>query len=205
MTEELERRLAAGAERRDDLDLDRLRRQLAERASAAGLVDVAYGTFDSPIGPLTVFVTDRGLVRLGYPDEPVAVQLGQLARIVSPRVLEAPRLTDVVRRQLDEYFAGSRRAFDTPLDWRLIGGFAERVLRATARIPFGQVSTYRRIAADAGSPNAYRAAGNALGLNPIPIVVPCHRVLPSSGGLGGYAGGPDRKRFLLELEGLERA
>jgi methylated-DNA-[protein]-cysteine S-methyltransferase len=110
-----------------------------------------------------------------------------------------------VRRQLDEYFAGRRTAFDVPIDWRLVRGFAGAVLAATARIPFGAVSSYREIATDAGSPNAYRAAGNALGSNPVPIVVPCHRVLHAGGGLGGYTGGLDRKRFLLKLEGLLEA
>jgi methylated-DNA-[protein]-cysteine S-methyltransferase len=107
-----------------------------------------------------------------------------------------------VRRQLDEYFAGARRGFDVPIDWQLVRGFAGQVLRATARIPFGSLSTYRGVAAEAGSPNAYRAAGNALGSNPIPIVVPCHRVVHADGGLGGYTGGLERKRFLLTLEGV---
>jgi methylated-DNA-[protein]-cysteine S-methyltransferase len=107
-----------------------------------------------------------------------------------------------VRRQLDEYFAGARRGFDVPIDWRLVRGFAADVLRATARIPFGAVASYRAVATEAGSPSAYRAAGNALGSNPVPIVVPCHRVLHAGGGLGGYTGGLDRKRYLLTLEGV---
>lgn len=205
MSDDLERRLARSAEAPPELDLVRLRGVLADRAAAAGLLDVAYATHDSPLGTLRIFVTDRGLVRLGYPDEAADRQLQELARVVSPRILEAPRRTDAVRRQLDEYFAGSRHAFDVPVDWALVRGFAGRVLEATARIPFGQVSTYRQIASEAGSPNAYRAAGNALGSNPIPIVVPCHRVLHASGGLGGYAGGLERKRFLLELEGSRPA
>jgi methylated-DNA-[protein]-cysteine S-methyltransferase len=147
-------------------------------------------------------LTRRGLVRLSYPDEGVDAQLEELAERISPRILEAPERTDRVRRELDDYFAGRRQRFDVPVDWRLVRGFAGNVLRATARIPFGQVSTYRDVAATAGSPNAYRAAGNALGSNPIPIVVPCHRVLHAGGGLGGYTGGLDRKRFLLQLEGV---
>ena len=202
MTDDLERRLADGARAGPALDLDRLRAALARRAADDGLLDVAHGTYDSPLGTLTVIVTPRGLVRLSYPGEGIAAQLDELADRVSPRILEAPERTDAVRRQLDEYFDGGRRAFDVPIDWRLVRGFAGDVLRATARIPFGSVSSYRQVAEEAGSPRAYRAAGNALGSNPVPIVVPCHRVLHVSGGLGGYTGGLDRKRFLLRLEGV---
>ncbi|HSK94458.1 MAG TPA: methylated-DNA--[protein]-cysteine S-methyltransferase [Candidatus Angelobacter sp.] len=200
MTDDLERRLRTGD--LPALDLERFRQALSERAADAGLLDVAYGTLDSPLGRLTVMVTPRGLVRLSYPGEEVEVQLGELAARVSPRILAAPERTDEVRRQLDDYFAGRRRGFEVPIDWRLVRGFAGAVLRATSRIPFGAVSTYREVAAEAGSPNAYRAAGNALGSNPVPIVVPCHRVLHAGGGLGGYTGGLDRKRYLLELEGV---
>ena len=202
MTDDLERRLADGARAGPALDLDRLRAALARRAADDGVLDVAHGTYDSPLGALTVVVTPRGLVRLSYPGEGIATQLDELADRVSPRILEAPERTDAVRRQLDEYFDGARRAFDVPIDWRLVRGFAGDVLRATARIPFGSVSSYRQIAEEAGSPRAFRAAGNALGSNPVPIVVPCHRVLHASGGLGGYTGGLDRKRFLLRLEGV---
>jgi methylated-DNA-[protein]-cysteine S-methyltransferase len=201
VTEDLERRLADAAASNAPLQLERLHADLARRAADEGILDVAYGTYDSPLGPLTVMVTRRGLVRLSYPGEGVAVQLDELAERVSPRILEAPERTDAVRRQLDEYFEGERRSFEVPIDWRLVRGFARGVLRATARIPFGSVSSYREVAAEAGSPKAYRAAGNALGSNPIPIVVPCHRVLHAGGGLGGYTGGLDRKRFLLRLEG----
>jgi len=200
MTDELERRL--GDPGVPSIDVGALRASLAMRAAEAGLLDVAYGVLDSPLGPLTVMVTPRGLVRLSYGDELIEAQLDELAERVSPRILEAPGRTDVVRRQLDEYFEGGRHRFDLPIDWRLVRGFAGEVLRATARIPFGRVSSYREIATDAGSPNAYRAAGNALGSNPIPIIVPCHRVLHAGGGLGGYTGGLDRKRFLLDLEGV---
>ena len=201
MSDHVERRLADAAARAPDLDLHRLRATLARRAADGGLLDVAHGTYDSPLGPLTVIVTPRGLVGLSYPGEGMAAQLDELADRVSPRILEAPERTDVVRHQLDEYFDGARHTFDIPIDWRLVRGFAANVLRATARIPFGGVSSYREVAAKAGSPNAYRAAGNALGSNPVPIVVPCHRVLHAGGGLGGYTGGLDRKRFLLRLEG----
>lgn len=200
MTDELERRLAASPPA--NLDLDRFRASLARRAGDAGLLDVAHGTLDSPLGTLTVMVTTRGLVRLSYPGEGIDDQLQEVADRVSARVLAAPERTDEVRRQLDDYFEHRRRAFDLPIDWRLVRGFAGEVLRATARIPFGSVSSYRAVAAEAGSPNAYRAAGNALGSNPIPIVVPCHRVLHAGGGLGGYTGGLERKRYLLELEGV---
>ena len=201
MTDELERRLSEPMTSAS-LDLGRLREELARRAARDGLLDVAYGYADSPLGPLTVIVTPRGLVRLSYVHEAVDEQLDEIATRVSPRILEAPERTDAVRRQLDEYFAGSRHRFDVPIDWRLVRGFAGQVLRATARIPFGSISSYREVATEAGSPNAYRAAGNALGSNPIPIVVPCHRVLHAGGGLGGYTGGLERKRFLLRLEGV---
>ena len=169
------------------------------RAADSGLLDVAYADLDSPMGPLSVFVTPRGLVRVAY--NPAEAELQDLADRFSPRILRAPQRTDAIRRELEEYFAGHRRAFDAPIDWSLVRGFAGAVLHATTRIPFGSTSTYRELAAEAGSPNAHRAAGNALGSNPVPIVVPCHRVLRSGGGLGGYTGGLDRKRFLLRLEG----
>jgi len=201
VSDDLEKRLRSGW-RPPKLDLGRLRADVARRAADEGLLDVAYGTHDSPLGQLTVFVTPRGLVRLSYPGEPIEEQLDELAATVSPRLMAAPARTDAVRRELDEYFAGDRQAFEVPIDWRLLRGFREQVLRATARIPFGQVSTYREVATEAGSPNAYRAAGNALGSNPVPIVVPCHRVLHAGGGLGGYTGGLERKRFLLGIEGV---
>jgi methylated-DNA-[protein]-cysteine S-methyltransferase len=201
MTDDLERRLR-GASVPGAVDLDGLRAELARRAADERLLDVAYGTYESPLGSLTVMVTPRGLIRLSYPGESIDDQLQEVADRVSPRILEAPERTDAVRRQLDDYFGGKRRAFEVPIDWRLVRGFAGDVLRATARIPFGGVSSYREIAAAAGSPNAYRAAGNALGSNPVPIVVPCHRVLHAGGGLGGYTGGLERKRYLLELEGV---
>jgi methylated-DNA-[protein]-cysteine S-methyltransferase len=199
---ELERLLGAAAPTAPALDVDALRTALARRAAEEGVLDVAYGVADSPLGPLTVLITPRGLARISYAHEAVEEQLADAAARLSPRVLRAPERTDGVRRQLDEYFAGRRRDFDLPIDWRLVRGFAGAVLQATARIPFGSVSSYREIAAAAGSPNAYRAAGNALGSNPIPIVVPCHRVLHAGGGLGGYTGGLGRKRYLLGLEGV---
>ncbi|HEX9890694.1 MAG TPA: methylated-DNA--[protein]-cysteine S-methyltransferase [Actinomycetota bacterium] len=188
-TPSFERAAAAAADR------------LSLRASRAGLVDVAVGAVDSPLGTLTVGVTPRGLVRLAYGDEDLVLE--DLARRVSPRVLSFPKLVDPVRRQLDRYFAGRLHDFDLPIDWRLTApGFTRKVLRATARIPFGSLRTYAQMASRAGSPRASRAAGNALGSNPIPIVVPCHRVVHSGGGLGGYTGGLYRKEHLLTLEGV---
>jgi methylated-DNA-[protein]-cysteine S-methyltransferase len=174
---------------------------LAQRAGKAGLLDVAYAELDSPIGELIVFVTPRGLLRIKYADEPIEGVLADVATRVSPRILRAPSRTDEVRRELDGYFALRRQRFDLPIDWSLVHGFAGGVLRETARIPFGDVRSYGQVAAQAGSPRAARATGNALGSNPIPIVVPCHRVLHADGKLGGYSGGLDRKRFLLALEG----
>jgi methylated-DNA-[protein]-cysteine S-methyltransferase len=179
----------------------------AERASATahalGLTDVSYAIEPSPVGDLLVAVTQRGLIRLAYnANETAETVLEELARRVSPRVVEAPGALDLVRRELDEYFEGKRTAFDIPVDWRLHDGFGRRVLRATSRIPFGKVLTYGEVAAKAGSPRAYRAAGNALGSNRMPIVVPCHRVVATGGKLGGYTGGIERKEYLLGLEGV---
>ena len=174
-----------------------------ERAGREGLIDVAYATVDGPVGRLLVAETKTGLVRIAFGEKmPHDKVLLELAEDVSPRVLEDPARLDSIRRQLDEYFEGRRTYFDVKLDWRLSHGFAQRVLRHTARIPYGRVSTYKEMAAAAGSPRGARAAGNALGANPIPIVVPCHRVLHSGGGIGGYGGGLDRKEFLLTLEGV---
>jgi methylated-DNA-[protein]-cysteine S-methyltransferase len=197
--DELERALARGPQ-----DAGRgpggLAARVAERAEREGLLDVAYALADSPLGPLLVAATDRGLVMIAYATEGFDERLALLAREVSPRVLEAPRRLDRARRELDEYFAGRRRAFDLPVDWSLVRGFAREVLRATAAIPYGGWSTYGAVAAAAGSPRGSRAAGNALGSNPIPIVIPCHRVLRAGGAMGGYTGGADRKRLLLDLE-----
>jgi methylated-DNA-[protein]-cysteine S-methyltransferase len=197
---ELERQLSQPAPA--ELDPARVVAELSKRAQEAGILDVAYATLDSPLGKLLVAVTPRGLVRIAYPGEGDDDVLAELAERVSPRVLLAPERTDVVRRELDEYFDGERRKFSTPVDWSLVRGFAQGVLRATARVPFGETTTYRQVAEAAGSPRASRAAGNALGSNPIPIVVPCHRVLHSGGGLGGYTGGLARKRTLLTIEGV---
>jgi len=196
---ELERRLARPA--LPDLDPARVSVELARRAEAEGLLDVAWSTLDTPLGPIAVFVTRRGLVRVAYDRENFGAVADEVAERVSPRVLLAPRRTDAVRAQLDAYFAKDRRAFDLPIDWTLVRGFNQGVLRATATIPYGEVASYGDMASAAGSPRAARAAGNALAGNPIPIVVPCHRVIHADGGLGGYTGGLETKRFLLRLEG----
>jgi methylated-DNA-[protein]-cysteine S-methyltransferase len=196
---ELERRLARPA--MPDLDPARVSVELARRADAEGLLDVAWSTLDTPLGPIAVFVTARGLVRVAYDRENFGAVADDVAERVSPRVLLAPRRTDAVRAQLDAYFAKDRRAFDLPIDWTLVRGFNQGVLRATAAIPYGEVASYGDVASAAGSPRAARAAGNALAANPIPIVVPCHRVIHADGGLGGYTGGLETKRFLLRLEG----
>jgi methylated-DNA-[protein]-cysteine S-methyltransferase len=175
---------------------------LASAADAAGLLDVAYTTEDFPIGRLLLAGTDVGLVRVAYLDTHTEDEvLAALAARVSPRMLAAPARLDPARRELEQWFAGLRRGFDVALDRRLIGPFAARVLAATAAIPYGETSTYAAVATAAGSPRGSRAAGNALGSNPLPIIVPCHRVLASGGGLGGYTGGLERKRTLLEIEG----
>jgi methylated-DNA-[protein]-cysteine S-methyltransferase len=175
---------------------------VAERAAEEGLLDVAYATVESPLGPLVVAATPKGLVRVSYSEFRGEDEvLEELARRVSPRVLKAPAKLDPVRRELDEYFEGRRQRFDTPIDWSYLAGFTRDVLRATAAIEYGEVSTYARMAEAAGSPRAVRAAGNALGSNPMPVIVPCHRVLRTGGMLGGYTGGIERKEFLLRLEG----
>ena len=175
-------------------------RALTARAAKEGLLDVAYAQVDSPLGPLTVAATNRGLVRVAYPERPLDDVLTRIAEEVSPRVLEAPERLDPIRRELDEYFEGRLRKFSQPIDWALSRGFFRRVLEATARIGYGQVCTYGEVAASAGSPRAVRATGNGLGSNPLPVVVPCHRVVRTGGALGGYTGGIERKEFLLTLE-----
>ncbi|HEY6145903.1 MAG TPA: methylated-DNA--[protein]-cysteine S-methyltransferase [Solirubrobacterales bacterium] len=172
------------------------------RAAEGGLLDVAYTSADSPFGTLLLAKTRRGLVRVGLPNQDSDELLVDLADRVSPRVLEAPKELDEVRRELDLYFAGKLDHFDLPLDWRLSGGFRQRVLRAINRIPYGQTRSYTEMARKAGNERAVRAAGSACGSNPIPLVVPCHRVLRTSGALGGYGGGLPMKQGLLELEGV---
>jgi methylated-DNA-[protein]-cysteine S-methyltransferase len=177
----------------------------ATRFAAGAPADVSYALVDSPVGTLVAATTPRGLACLSYEDHHGGVDavLDTIAARISPRILEAPARLDGVRRELDEYFEHRRTRFDLPIDWGLVTPFGRRVLQATAAIPFGEVSTYAQVAALAGSPKAARATGNALSANPMPIVVPCHRVLHTGGrGIGKYTGGVHRKEALLRLEGV---
>ena len=178
-------------------DLDRRFREAAVRAE---LLDAGYDVVDSPIGPLLVAVTPRGLFRIYFDPEPEH-ELERLARAAGPRVLRAPRQVDGVRRELDEYFRGRRRAFDLQLDLRGTTRFSERVLAELALVPYGSTATYGQLAGRAGKPSAARAVGTVMNRNPIPIVLPCHRVVGANGSLVGYGGGLDRKEQLLRLEG----
>jgi methylated-DNA-[protein]-cysteine S-methyltransferase len=176
--------------------------RLVDRADAEGLLDVAYAHVDSPFGPLLLAATPRGLVKVSFPQFGDEATLEELALRISPRVIEAPQRLDEARRELDLYFAGRLTDFDLPLDWQLTDGFRKRVQRAIGRIPYGQTRSYTEVARSAGNERAVRAAGTACGANPIPIIVPCHRVLRSGGALGGYGGGLPMKEALLELEGV---
>jgi len=193
------KRLAPARRAADDSRLAAAR--LADRATAEGLVDVALATMDSPVGELLVAVTPKGLVAIAFDDDSLERVVARLAREVSPRVMEAAAPTDEARHELEEYFGGQRNRFDLSLDRRLMGPFAQKVLRATSRVGFGELATYGDIAARIDRPHAARAVGRALGSNPIPIVVPCHRIVGADGSLTGYAGGMSRKETLLRLEG----
>ena len=176
--------------------------RLIERARRDRLEDVAVATVDSPVGALLIAATRRGLVRVAFPEERPDLVVQELAEDLSPRVLEDPRALERIRRQLEEYFEGRRHRFETRIDWSLApSGFSRKVLEAAGRIPYGSVATYGEMARRAGSPRAARAAGNALHDNPVPIVVPCHRVVPAGGGIGKYGGEEWRKELLLRLEG----
>ena len=174
----------------------------ADRADAEGLLDVAYATVDSPFGPLLLAATPRGLVKVSFPQFGTEATLEELATKISPRVLEAPARLDEARRELDRYFEGRLTEFELPLDWQLTEGFRKKAQQAINRIPYGRTRSYTEIARSAGNERAVRAAGTACGANPLPIVVPCHRVLRSGGALGGYGGGLPMKEALLKLEGV---
>jgi methylated-DNA-[protein]-cysteine S-methyltransferase len=176
--------------------------RLADRANDEGLLDVAYAMSDSPFGPLLLAATPRGLVKVSLPGHDPDEALEDLAARVSPRVLEAPARLEEARRELDLYFEGRLTEFELPLDWQLSRDFRRRALRAIDRIPYGKTRSYTEIARSAGNERAVRAAGTACGANPIPIVVPCHRVLRTGGALGGYGGGLPMKEALLKLEGV---
>jgi methylated-DNA-[protein]-cysteine S-methyltransferase len=191
----------AGGERRDrrtETAVD----TFTEIAAAEGLLDVAYATTDSPFGPLLLARTPTGLVRVGLPGEDAEATLADLSRRISPRVLESAAALDVERRELDRYFAGKLDRFELPIDWQLSHGFHRRAREGMVAIPYGETRTYTELARGAGNERAVRAAGTACGSNPIPLVVPCHRVLRTGGALGGYGGGLPMKKALLELEGV---
>jgi methylated-DNA-[protein]-cysteine S-methyltransferase len=170
-----------------------------DAAAAEGLLDVSYDIADTPVGPLLVAVSDRGLCRISFDPEPER-ETEQLARIFGVRVLRASRAIDPVKRELDEYFAGRRREFDLPVDLRGRSEFTRAVLEELGRVPYGEVTTYGALAARSGRPRAARGVGTIMNRNPIPIVLPCHRVVGSTGSLVGYGGGLERKRLLLDLE-----
>jgi methylated-DNA-[protein]-cysteine S-methyltransferase len=169
-------------------------------AVAEGLLDVGYDLVDSPLGELFVATTPRGLCRIAYDAEPEA-HVERLARSYGARVLRAPRALDEAKRELDDYFEGRRHDFELDTDLRLGGDFQAAVLRELAAVPYGRVTTYGELAARAGRPRAARAVGTVMNRNPIPIVLPCHRVVGANGSLTGYGGGLDRKQALLKLEG----
>ena len=181
-------------------DLTRLHAALAARAQDEGLLDVAYRVLDSPVGPLLLAATPKGLVRVAYETEGFDSVLEALAAKVSPRVLEAPARLDAIAVELEEYFAGRRHEFDVPLDYALSSGFRQIVQRFLPRIGYGHTRSYKEVAELVGNPRAVRAVGTACATNPLPVVVPCHRVLRSDGSLGGYIGGLDAKTTLLSLE-----
>ncbi|MUL47227.1 methylated-DNA--[protein]-cysteine S-methyltransferase [Mycobacterium sp. CBMA293] len=176
--------------------------RLEAAAQRDGLLDIAYRTVDSPVGPLLLAATEHGLVRVAYAREDHDAVLQHLADKVSPRVLHAPPRLDLAARELDEYFTRARRTFDLPLDWRLTAGFRSTVLQHLSEISYGQTASYATVAALAGSPKAVRAVGTACAKNPLPVVVPCHRVVRSDGAMGGYLGGAEAKRLLLDLESV---
>ena len=187
----------------DDNDLARLQARLAAAAERDGTLDIAYRTVDSPVGALLVAATPAGLVRIAFSSEGHDGVLQSLSDRISSRVLHAPARLDTVARQLDEYFAGQRHTFDVPLDWQLSTGFRRVVLEHLAHdIDYGSTASYGPLARLSGSPKAVRAVGTTCATNPIPVVVPCHRVVRSDGTIGNYRGGPAAKRALLDLEGV---
>jgi methylated-DNA-[protein]-cysteine S-methyltransferase len=199
-TDDLARDLSRGFPD-DPGHLQMLHARLAAAAAQADILDVAYRTIDTPVGRLLLAATERGLVRVAYASENHAMVLQTLSERISPRVLNAPGRLDAAATELDQYFAGRRRGFDLSLDWRLSAGFRRTVLRRLAAdIGYGRTASYGALAKLAGSPKAVRAVGTACATNPLPVVVPCHRVVRADGGLGRYVGGTDAKRILLTLE-----
>ncbi|MDQ3670816.1 MAG: methylated-DNA--[protein]-cysteine S-methyltransferase [Actinomycetota bacterium] len=178
-------------------DLDQ---RFREAAVSMGLLDMGFDVVDSPVGPLFVAASERGLAAISFDPEPEE-QLERIARIAGPRVLRSPHSVDGAKRELDQYFEGERRAFDVALDLRALPPFTVSVLKELARVPYGETTTYGKLASQVGRPRAARAVGTVMNRNRIPIVLPCHRVVGTSGDLVGYAGGLDRKITLLQLEG----
>ncbi|OBB98524.1 methylated-DNA--[protein]-cysteine S-methyltransferase [Mycobacterium sp. 852002-40037_SCH5390672] len=197
--EELIRNLAQITDATAD-DLGELHTQFAAAAHREGILDIAYRVVDSPVGALLIAATELGLVRVAYASEGHDTVLQSLADRISPRILLAPDRLDATARQLDEYFAAKRQEFSVPLDWRLSAGFRSTVLRHLPEIGYGHTASYAAVAKLAGNPNAVRAVGTACATNPLPVVVPCHRVVRSDGAMGGYLGGVEAKRILLTLE-----
>ncbi|MEJ7800930.1 MAG: methylated-DNA--[protein]-cysteine S-methyltransferase [Ilumatobacter sp.] len=187
----------------DTGDLDRLHSNLIERADAAGILDVAYRTMDSPLGTLLIAATPSGVVRIAFEREDHDQVLNTLATTVSERMLRSGRRTDDVARQLDEYFAGQRRSFDLPVDLQLVTGFRHTVISQLGDIGYGATASYRVVAELVGNPAAVRAVGSACSHNPVPLVMPCHRVVRSDGTIGQYVGGSDAKATLLDMEATQ--
>jgi len=181
-------------------DLAWLHEKLVVDAEAAGLLDVAYRVVDTPVGPLLLASTTVGLVKVAFVADGAGGVLDELSQQISPRILETPARLDDAVRQLDEYFHGSRTRFDLPLDFRLAKGFRREVISHLSDIGYGRTASYAEVAASAGSPRAVRAVGTACAKNPLPVLVPCHRVVRTDGGMGQYAGGTEAKRILLRLE-----
>ncbi|WP_018298128.1 methylated-DNA--[protein]-cysteine S-methyltransferase [Corynebacterium lubricantis] len=184
----------------DSATLTELKARLAVEAQERGLVDVAYRTIDTPVGPLLLAATEAGLVRVAYEKEDFSAVLDSLASKISPRILKAPRRLDPVAEEIDEYFSGTRLTFDVPLDFSMSSGFRQSVQRYLPHIKYGHTESYKEVAEHVGNPKASRAVGTACATNPLPVVVPCHRVLRSDGSLGGYIGGLEAKTTLLNLE-----
>jgi methylated-DNA-[protein]-cysteine S-methyltransferase len=197
--DDLPRHLAQALPNHPD-ELRRLRERLADAAQAEGILDIAYRTVDTPVGPLLLAATERGLVRVAYRSEDHNAVLQTLAERISPRILHAPARLDTTARELEEYFTGTRHTFDIPLDWRLSAGFRATVLHRLPDIGYGHTASYASVAALAGNPKAVRAVGSACATNPLPVIVPCHRVVRSDGSMGGYLGGVEAKHTLLALE-----
>lgn len=196
--------LAAVFDLDDTQTLSRLRDRLATSAEDAGLLDVSYRYLDTPVGELLLAATDNGLIRIAYASEKHDKVLDQLGARISPRILLAPARLDKAARELDDYFAGTRTTFDLPLDMRLVSGFRRQVLERLPHVRYGHTASYSSVAQQVGSPRAVRAVGTACATNPLPVVIPCHRVVRSDGTLGDYLGGTQTKRALLDIEGALR-